>query len=127
MSQKKAKSYVPIFNNLPFRYLLLIIATFKAEPVSNQPLRGPTLQPSGHEVEILAGRLIWLVAVGIVSLMLGAACQSGYAGPAAGTPSEALTEEYVPALQDFPGIDKFKGVFNREAGQPRVVLLLSPT
>ena len=86
------------------------------------------MQKIRHRVEILAGASKMLAAVGVVSLILGVACQPASARLTTGTTSdEELREEPVATLQDFPGIDEFKSVFNRETGQPRVVLLLSPT
>jgi hypothetical protein len=35
--------------------------------------------------------------------------------------------EYKPVLKDLSGVDELKARFNRDAGKPRVVLLLSPT
>ena len=70
---------------------------------------------------------IKLAALAMVLVILLAACQRDSGAPPAQEPPEELVVEHVPVLYDFPGIDEFKSVFNRDADQPRVILLLSPT
>jgi hypothetical protein len=44
-----------------------------------------------------------------------------------GIPGLAMAAAAAPELHDLRRIDDFKRLFNADTGQPRVVLLLSPT
>ena len=61
-----------------------------------------------------------LLGIGVM-LLLGVACTSAAAGP----PQEPLGP--VPVLDDLGGVEQFKARFNRDRGQTRILLLLSPT
>ena len=60
-----------------------------------------------------------LIAVGLAALaLLGA-----QAGSLDITPSLVA----VPSLNDLRGVDELKGLFNKDVGKIRLVLLVSPT
>jgi hypothetical protein len=58
----------------------------------------------------MTSRVMRLAAA--VALAFGAACGGGGA---------------TPTLSDLNGVEALKTQFNRDAGKPRIVLLLSPT
>ena len=60
-----------------------------------------------------------LIAVGVAALVLFCA-RVGSLGVA---PSLVA----APSLTDLRGVDELKGLFNRDAGKIRLVLLVSPT
>lgn len=69
-------------------------------------LRGHALGGAGlSALAIRAALVVWLA-------VLPGACRSG---------ADTAT------LSDLGGVDELKARFNRDAGQPRIVLLLSPT
>ena len=39
----------------------------------------------------------------------------------------ACRGERIPTIEDLAGVDQLKARFNRDAGMPRTVLLVSPT
>ncbi len=68
-----------------------------------------------------------LVMVGAILLALLAGCGEDDSNPGEVTSSEEPVGGSVQVLHDLAGVDEFKTVFNRDAGQPRIILLLSPT
>ena len=62
---------------------------------------------------------IRLFAVGVAALVL----VGGPNGPLGVAPSLAA----APSLTDLRGVDELKGLFNKDAGRIRLVLLVSPT
>ena len=61
-----------------------------------------------------------LLGIGIM-LLLGTACTSGATDP----PKEPLGSG--PVLIELGGVDQFKARFNEDGGEPRLLLLMSPT
>ena len=70
---------------------------------------GPAIRRVGHRAGFC------LKSSGLGLLLLAVAISTSCSGDKKGT------------LQDLNNIDDLKGRFNRDAGKPRIVLLLSPT
>ncbi len=68
-----------------------------------------------------------LVMVGAILLALLVGCGKDDSKLGEGKSSERPVGGSVQVLHDLAGVDEFKTVFNRDAGQPRIILLLSPT
>ena len=68
-----------------------------------------------------------LVMVGAILLALLAGCGKDDSKLGEGTSSEQPVGGSVRVLHDLAAVDEFKTIFNRDAGQPRIILLLSPT
>jgi len=72
----------------------------------------------------------WLTALLIVALLLVAAYQAGnphsYLSEAIARVREANSGPSAP-LTNVDSVDQLKDAFNRDAGHPRLILLLSPT
>ena len=75
----------------------------------------------------MIGSAIRLAMVGAILLALLAACGKDDSKLGEEPSSEEPAGGSVQVLHDFPGVDEFKAVFERDAGQPRIILLLSPT
>ncbi len=65
-----------------------------------------------------------LVAAVLAFALAASACISDRSPPAGGTPDAAPPEVRVTSLQD---LSELRDRFNEDAGQVRLVLLLSPT
>ena len=72
----------------------------------------------------------WLTAALLAALLLVAAYQAGnphsYVSEAVARLREANSGPSA-SLSDLSSVDQLKDAFNRDAGHPRVILLLSPT
>ena len=75
----------------------------------------------------MIGSAIRLAMMGAILLVLLAACGKDDSQLEVGASSREPLGETVQVLHDFPGVDGFKAVFEQDAGQPRIILLLSPT
>ncbi len=71
-------------------------------------------------------RLTQLSAIGVICLIVFAAC-SGDPRSSAAVSSPSASEVPLPILHDFNSVDDFKEAFNNYSGKPRLILLLSPT
>jgi hypothetical protein len=65
-----------------------------------------------------------LVATVLAFSLAASACTTDRSPPAGGTPDAAPPEVHVTSLQD---LSQLRDRFNEDAGQVRLVLLLSPT
>lgn len=72
----------------------------------------------------------WLTAVLLAALLLVAVYQAGnphsYVSEAVARLREANSGPSAP-LTNLSSVDQLKDAFNRDAGHPRLILLLSPT
>ncbi len=77
--------------------------------------------------EACAWATVRLAILGMISVVLLAACSPNGGSTTEDGPIPGASESNVPVLHDLPWVDEIKAVFNQDLGQPRVVLLLSPT
>ena len=81
-----------------------------------------------------------IAALGLICVILFAACAGDSGSPTiantvptgdSGSPTIANTapptEEPAPVLRDLTAVDQLKVAFNEDAGQIRLLLILSPT
>ncbi len=68
-----------------------------------------------------------LAILGMISVVLLAACTMDESELGTGSSSKGAIVDFVPILRDLSGVDEIKTAFNQDVGQPRVILLLSPT
>ena len=80
-----------------------------------------------YRMNEMIGSTLRLTLAGAIILALLAGCGKDDGKLGEGTSREEPVRESVQVLHDFPGVDEFKAGFNRDAGQPRIILLLSPT
>ena len=75
----------------------------------------------------MIGLAIRLIAVGGILFTVLAACAIDESEPGTGPSSKGAIADFIPILHDLSGVDEIKTAFNQDMGQPRVILLLSPT
>ena len=78
-------------------------------------------------MEKMTGSALRLAMLGAILLALLAGCGKDGNKLEEGTSSEGPFGEPVQVLHDLAGVDEFKAGFSRDAGKPRIILLLSPT
>ena len=75
----------------------------------------------------MIGRIVTLLAIGMLSLILLGACEGGPSITSVDRAAAESIQHPVPVLYDLTGVDQFKAAFNEDEGLPRIILLLSPT
>ena len=72
-------------------------------------------------------KVIFLAICGLIMLSLG--CQRTSDAPATRSPFDAVGEDdqMTVTLKDTTSLEDLRGLFNRDLGQTRILLLLSPT
>ncbi len=78
-------------------------------------------------MEEMSASSLRLVMVGAILLALIVGCGKDDNKLEEETSSKEPAAGSVQVLHELAGVDEFKAVFNRDAGQPRIILLLSPT
>ena len=67
------------------------------------------------------------IGLGVLTIVLLAGCGGSSDVPTNDGPTQEPLRGPSSILQEFAGVDQFKAEFNEDGGQPRVILLLSPT
>ena len=75
----------------------------------------------------MIGSAIRITTVGGTLFTVLAACTMDESELGTGSSSKGAIVDFVPILRDLSGVDEIKTAFNQDVGQPRVILLLSPT
>ena len=75
----------------------------------------------------MIGSAIRITTVGGILFTVLAACTMDESELGTGSSSKGAIVDFVPILRDLSGVDEIKTAFNQDVGQPRVILLLSPT
>jgi len=69
-----------------------------------------------------------LLAPAILALVaLGCACGCGTSGSASRRAAAATTSSSAPRLTDLRNIGQLRSLFNSASGEPRLIILVSPT
>lgn len=80
---------------------------------------GDQSRSSAEQGDATARLMSRALRLGVLGVILLAACTSASGGPSA--------DEPTATLRDLQGLDEFKSLFNEDKGTPRLVLLMSPT